>query len=99
MKPHTHDDPLGIPAFLCRVCHPELTQTPDERAAADDADRKRKAAAIALHAKERELDTTKRKLASATKREHEPGSVGAKVAEGLRRKVKRLETELTILND
>lgn len=86
-----HDGADDLPAFLCRKCHPELNKTPEQRAVLIEAERKAQAERAAAEAKARDLRLATMKLASLT-RNGEPaeGSVSAKIAASVRRKVERL---------
>lgn len=85
---HTDDD---LPAFLCRRCHPEMNITPERKAVLDAADAAKRAAQSAADTKARELRRAESKLASLT-RNGEPaeGSVSAKIAASIRRKIEKL---------
>lgn len=86
-----HTDPLCIPEWLCRRCHPELVMTPARKAALEAAEAERVRAERAERARRRELERAKAKLAALTKRgEPEDGSVAAKIVAALRKKIARL---------
>ncbi len=90
--PHKHDDPGGVPEFLCRRCHPELNLTPERRRELDAADEERQKKERARLALQHEIHKTKLRLATALKRgEPEEGSVQAKIILALRNKLARLQ--------
>lgn len=85
-----HADPDHIPAFLCRACHPELTPTPEQRAARITAERIAADIQRKADAKARELSNAERDLADLEQRDLVPGSTPAKIRDGFRAKVERL---------
>lgn len=92
-----HNDPDGIPEFLCRVCHPELVLTPEQRAALDTADAERRRVAQARQAKEHALGKVQRRLDALEKRAHRQGTlctVDEKLKLSLEQKAERLLEEL-----
>ena len=93
MQQHTHG-PDDLPEFLCRVCHPELNTTPEQRAALDAEDRAARETQQAIENRDRELRRAEMKLLGLTKNE-EPSaeSVSGKIAASLRRKIERLRAE------
>ena len=89
-----HTDPAAIPAPLCRACTPSLTASQGELAALEAAERTRLAAGRAELSRKRELEKAQRKLSSITRRgEPDAGTVNAKIAVSLRRKISRLTAQ------
>lgn len=89
-----HTDADTIPAFLCRLCNPEMNSTPTERAKLDAIDRAALAAKLAAENLEREIRLTRGKLESLTRNgEPAPGSVSGKIAASLRKKLDRITTK------
>jgi hypothetical protein len=86
------DHSAGLPEFLCRVCHPELNTTPEERAAADERDKTLRHAEAEALARKRELENAERKLATLRKRNPEEGTVSATIAQSLERKIERIKS-------
>ena len=93
---HDHSDPEGLPEFLCRRCHPELSPTPEKLRQAIAREKAERDKANAEATRKRELAKAEAKLASITKHgKHEPeeGSVNAKIAASMRKKIARLKKE------
>jgi hypothetical protein len=90
---HTAED--APPAILCRMCHPELTPTPEENLAWEREHRERLRAEEKRQRKLRELASAQERVAGYVRRGWpEEGSVGDKIATALRKKVERLTKEL-----
>lgn len=84
-------EPGGVPPAICRRCHPELNMTREHRAELDASDRAQREAERGEQARVRDLAKAQRRLASITRKgEPEEGSVDAKVAASMRRKIARL---------
>jgi hypothetical protein len=93
---HDHTDPSGLPEFLCRRCHPELSPTPEKLRQAVAREKAQRDAENAETMRKRQLAKARATLDSITKggtREPEEGSVKASVAKSMRKKIARLEKE------
>jgi hypothetical protein len=91
-----HTDPERLPEFLCRVCHPEIILTPEQRAALDAQEAEARRVAQAREAKQRELLKAQRRLEKLEQRERKRGlcTVDEKLKISLEAKVQRLSEEL-----
>lgn len=89
---HTGD---AIPVFLCRACHPELNLSTTARRELDAQDHARAQAARDALTRQRELAKAQAKLKTCTRHgEPDEGTVNAKIAASMRKKIHRLEQEL-----
>lgn len=89
-----HSSPDALPAFLCRVCHPELTPSPEQKAEADRREREKIAERIAADSQKRELQKAETKLASLTRKgEPDESTVNGKIAKSTRKKIAKLKGE------
>lgn len=86
-----HNQPDSLPEFLCRICHPELTPTPEQRARAIAAERAANEQRYTAERNARQLRYAERDLAALEQRQLVPDSVPDKIRIGLRQKVERLK--------
>lgn len=94
-----HTAPDAMPQALCRVCHPELILSKQERDERDLRDAERQAHERRIATKQRELRTASERLTKLESKRQRRGlsSVDERVAHGLATKVHRLEQEVARL--
>lgn len=86
-----HDTDGYLPAWLCRQCHPELTATPEERKAAQAADRKLLAQHQRHHKRQLEIASLERQIfALGNPRE---GSVSYRIKMSHQKKLAKLRRQ------
>ena len=92
-----HTNPLAIPGFLCRACHPELIPTAEEIAKWNEDARVRRDQEITRDRLARDIYRAKVDIAALTKL-GEPVKEPAKgILASIRKKVDRLELEELML--
>ena len=91
---HPHSPML--PALLCRRCLPEYQLSAAQRAELDAAERRRRQQWLERDRAKRELRAARHRLACLTAGgEPAPDSINGRIAAALRRKIVRLQGELT----